>query len=450
MGVTLWDRLSAWKKEKLEPGFEEGASIQIELHTGEVIPGEVRVFRANGDATDQDLPQTGIRALINGQSHARRDAGFFRSSKVELEHIAGSMLVTLDCTSLGQDSRNNLFMSNRETFREDTLLPDLLKRLQKELRDHEGLQAANQRRYEQKISAATSDDDGVNALEELLSTDPALAELFGSSSPGKVAAKTLNAVAGPNVEGDPIPFEGTEFPSYFKRKSGALGVLIKLPRGGDKRVRFITDVQNNYFSRPKFAGKCAFTGDLQPSLHLFNGRLTFTFHGDKKFVEGTTLQTNVEIWDEAGHGPFKLFVQAVIVAPVEKTTHQPPSKPPKIDSAPSRPEIKEYDGPPDAPPLEVDRPPKSQQLVLRLNRGSQLLIDAKKLRPPEESGAVEFVFKYGLALVAMGLLEKVRNTQEWFDDEVGCRKKIDESAAGVGRVIVPLCLTLPKKLPKAA
>jgi hypothetical protein len=34
MGVTVWDRLSAWGKSKLEDGFEEGASIQIKLSTG--------------------------------------------------------------------------------------------------------------------------------------------------------------------------------------------------------------------------------------------------------------------------------------------------------------------------------------------------------------------------------------------------------------------------------
>src|SRR5579872_684545 len=39
MGVTIWDRLSAWGNDKLENGFEEGASIQIKLSTGETIPG---------------------------------------------------------------------------------------------------------------------------------------------------------------------------------------------------------------------------------------------------------------------------------------------------------------------------------------------------------------------------------------------------------------------------
>jgi hypothetical protein len=43
-----------------------------------------------------------------------------------------------------------------------------------------------------------------------------------------------------------------------------------------------------------------------------------------------------------------------------------------------------------------------------------------------------------------------KRTPAWQVDEEKCRKSIEEHSAGVGRVIVPLCLTLPQKLPKAA
>ena len=284
MGVTVWDRFSAWAaRGKLEEGFEDGASIQIKLSTGETIPAEVRVFKsdATGD-DDSEQPQTGLRALINGQSHARRDTQFFKGKAVDKEHIGGSMLVTLDCSDLGQTSRNALFMSNREMFREDPLLSELFKKLQNELRNHEGLIALDRKRYQEKIKNATSDDDGINALEELLSTDPALADMFGSMVQGKVAAKTIAAaVAGLKVGGEAPKFEGTEFPSYFKRKDGSTSVTIELPQNDEARCSFLTDVKNNYFTRSKYKGKCEFTGLTQPTFRLFNGRLTFTFHADK-------------------------------------------------------------------------------------------------------------------------------------------------------------------------
>ncbi len=57
-------------------------------------------------------------------------------------------------------------------------------RYQRELCLHEGLIYLNQKRYEEKIANAISDDDGISALEELLSTDPSLADLFGSMEAG--------------------------------------------------------------------------------------------------------------------------------------------------------------------------------------------------------------------------------------------------------------------------
>jgi hypothetical protein len=453
MANTVWDRFAAWEaRGKFEEGFEEGASVQVKLSTGEVIPAEVRVFKADDDASeDAERPQTGLRALINGQSHAKRDTQFFKGKAVGKEHIGSSMLVTLDCSDLGQTSRNALFMSNRETFREDPLLTELFKKLQKELHDHEGLIALDQKRYEDKIKNATSDDDGINALEELLSTDPALAEMFGSMVKGKVAAKTLAAeITGAKVEGTGPKFEGTEFPSYFKRKDGLTTVEIQLPQNDDTRVSFLTDVKNNYFTRSKQKGKCEFSGPTTPTFRLFNGRLTFTFHSEKfKKPVGTEFDTEVTISD-ATHGPWKLSIKVKIVEPREKKENKPPDPKPKTDAAPSRPDILEVHNGPDAPPITIEKVPATERLQLQVNVDSSLLAEAKVLRPPEEAAAVEFVFKYGLALIAMGLLDSAKKTTEWSTNEVECRDQISKSAAGVGRVIVPLCLTLPKKLPKAA
>jgi hypothetical protein len=451
MQNTIWNRLAAWGKDKLEEGFEEGASIQIKLSTSETIPAEVRVFKIlDKNDPEQDAPQTGLRALINGQSHAKRDAQFFKTKSVDLEHIAGSMLVTLDCTDLGQTSRNAIFMSNRENFRDDPLLQEILKKLQKELRDHEGLKELNKRRYEEKIANATSDELGISALEELLSTDPSLADLFSSMMPGKVSAATASQNPGKKVSGTPQPFVGKEFPTYFKRADGMTTVKIDLPKDDDARASFITDVKNNYFARPKHAGNVKFVGQLEPTFHLFNGRLTFTFHAPKKAAIGTTLITQIEISDDAGHGPFKLVVNATIVPPREKTTHQPPKNPQQTQDSPSRPDVIEVNNGPDALPLTIEKVPNSNRLQLAINKDSKLLDQAKLMKTTEEVPAVEFVFKYGLALIAMGLLETAKQTDLWKTNEAQCRKDIQEHCAGVARVIVPLCLTLPQKLPKAA
>ena len=454
MGVTVWDRLSAWSEDRLEKGFEEGASISIKLDTGETIPAEVRVFKISKDVDDEDdQPQTGLRALINGQSHAKRDAQFFRTKAVDKEHIAGSMLVTLDCTELGQDARNALFMSNRETFREDPLLIELLKKLQKELHDHEGLDELNSRRYEEKIKNAVDDEEGISALEELLSTDPTLADLFGSMVSGKVAANTSTDGSGGKIKGMPQPFQGLDFPTFIHRSDMSQVAAFEAPRGTTVRVPFLTDVKNNYFARYKHRGICTFTGDFEPTLRLFNGRLTFTCTVSKLAVVGTTLTAMASITDNRNSGPFNLTLNLVVAPEKEEEDPkdpQPPKPPsdPKVKAGPSRPDIKEVDNGPEALPLTIEKVPNTERLQLVLNKTSRLIEDAKKLRPKEEEAAVAFVFKYGLALTAMGLLDAAKKTELWKTDEAGCRERIEETAVGIARVIVPLCLSLPKKLPK--
>ncbi|CAG1005746.1 hypothetical protein MTYP_03289 [Methylophilaceae bacterium] len=454
MGVNVWDRFGIWSRsKKLEAGFEEGASISIKLDTGEIIPAEVRVFKSSeGSGSEEDQPQTGLRALINGQSHAKRDAQFFRTKAVDKEHIAGSMLVTLDCSELGQDSRNNLFMSNRETFREDPLLLELFKKLQKELHDHEGLIQLNQKRYEEKIKNAVDDEQGISALEELLSTDPTLADLFGSKTSGKVAARTSTDGVGGKIEGDPVPFKGLDFPTFIYRRDKSTCVELNIPRGEITRVSFLTDVKNNYFSRQKHRGMCTFEGDFEPSFHLYNGKLTFTCSVDKHLEIGRTISTKILISDNKNSGPFHLSLsikvepERIVVEETEKPESSP--KPPKVQAGPSRPDIIEMDKGPDAPPLTIEKVPNTERLQLVLNTTSHFLDDAKKMRPKEEELAVGFVFKYGLALTAMGLLDSMKKSDEWQTDESSCRGKVEESAKGIARVIVPLCLSLPKKLPK--
>lgn len=450
MRVTVWDRLGRWGTDKLEDGFEDGATITIALNNGEIVPAEVRVFKL-AEGQDDDPSQTGLRALINGQSHARRDAHFFKTRAVDKEHIAGSMLVTLDCTSLGQDSRNALFMSNRETFRDDPLLTELLTKLQKELKDHEGLLELNNKRYEEKVANAVTDEDGIKALEELLSTDPSLADLFGTFTKGKVAAPTATNESGVKVKGTPAPFKGLEFPTYFKRADGATAVAVSIPKGGITRVSFATDVRNNYFIRKRHRGKCQLSGTLMPTSNLFNGRLTFTCSAPKTAAVGDNFATKAVITDSNGSGPFELEIAATVVEPIAKPPVKPSTPPiPKTMAGPSRPDIEEVQKGPDDPPLTVERSPKTGKLQLLLNVKSKLLEEARTMRPPEEVAAVDFVFKYGLALTAMGLLDAVTKTEEWEKDESGCRERIQKTATGIARVIVPLCLSLPKKLPKSA
>lgn len=156
------------------------------------------------------------------------------------------------------------------------------------------------------------------------------------------------------------------------------------------------------------------------------------------------------IISDAAHGPWKLSIKVRIGTPRVKRENEPPEPNPKADAAPSRPDIVDVHTGPEGIAIKVAKPPGERRLQLQVNVDSRLLAEAKLMRPSTEARAVEFVFKYGLALIVMGMLDAAKKTPEWIADEVECREQISNAASGLGRVIVPLCLTLPKKLPKAA
>jgi hypothetical protein len=455
MRATVYDRLSVWGKDKLEPGFENGASLSVELDsTGESIPVDVRVFKSTTGSgktkSDAQHPLTGMCALINGQSHARRDTQFFKTKAVDKEHIAGSMLVLLDCSGLGQASRNALFMSNREIFRQDPLLEDLFKKIQRELKNHDALIALNQQRYEEKVKNAVDDEDGLKALESLLSQDKDLAELFGTNLPGSVAGKSGKKTPGTTSITPAKKFEGSAYPTFFARADKTTSAAAEIEPGGTTRVSFLTDVENSYFSRWKHRGKETRTGAIVPTSNLFNGRYTLTYTADKKAAVGSTLSSHVVITDNNGSGPFALDVQLTVIAAKPKPKPKA-NKPPKKQSyqSHSRPSVREMAKDPSDNPIEIEAIPNSERLQLILNTESELLQHAKDMRPPEEEAAVTFVFKYGLALATMSLIEAAKKTPEWAEDQAACRERIEITAAGLARVIVPMCLSLPKNLPKS-
>jgi hypothetical protein len=154
-------------------------------------------------------------------------------------------------------------------------------------------------------------------------------------------------------------------------------VTMELPKDDDARVSFVTDVKNNYFNRTKDAGKVKFVGQFQPTFHLFNGRLTFTFNAPKKAVIGTTFMTQIEVSDDAGHGPFKLVVNAKIVPARPMVTHQPPKDKAQTQDSPSRPDVIEVHYGPEVQPLTIQKVPDSHRLQIAINKDSKLLERAK-------------------------------------------------------------------------
>ncbi|MCC6574621.1 MAG: hypothetical protein IT462_12630 [Planctomycetes bacterium] len=459
MRVTVWNRLGTWEaKDKIEPEFSPAPTISIVLTNGEEIPGELRVFRKefgtkkDGDTT-ADKPVAGLRALINGQVHAKRDANFFSTLEVDKDQIAGSLLVTLDCSHLSPKTRGELFMSNRELFRDGDILKELMGKLKAILRTNDDLIAINKKRYEEQMDSATKDVFGVKVLEELLSSDPTLADMFGGEQAGSVTSPIPGA--GPVVEAKGKgPFVGKPFPSFINSRDGGQNIEIDVPQGSQRLAIFYTDVVNDYLTRRNHRAQLVVTGDefkLYQGRNLNKGRFAFTLKAPKEVEIGAQFNLHLRITDGKGSGPFELKVNGRIVEPVPvvakpaRPKKNGESRPDKNYATPSSPDVHDRDDlSPDDPPIKIVKKPESEVYVMFFNKKSALLENIAKTRPPEERKRVEFVFKWGLALVCMSLIDHKK--QQGILDSQGV-EDISKASFAIGKVIVPICLTLPEKLP---
>lgn len=469
MKTTIWAALDRWCSPRvrngeriaaLEPEFEHGASFVVELSTGEQVPGEIRVFtreyeRRRGRPAKKDGEQAlaGLYALINGQVHARRDSSLFKGSGVRKEHIAGSMLVTLDCRNLSPGTRGDLFMADRERFCQGPLLDELLKKLRIELRDHGALKECNERRYQEKIATATEDRRGLEALEAMLLSDPSLASLFASPLDGQVPASPEAGGGGSVSRTPPQPFEGARYPSFFRSSDGTTDIVQDIPAGGGRRPSFVTDVENLYLRRKRHRGRIETLADnhgLLQSTSLHNGRLQLSLRATGSATVGERYLVRVRISDAAGSGPFELSVRGEILPKNEPATsdRKVPRKPRRNTSnaRASRLIVRDVtDREPSDPPLSIESAPDNGPLELHFNLNSSLLEDARNSQPRPERARVDFVFKYGLALATLAMVDHDHRAKTW--DPAKSPDRIHEAVRALARVVVPLCLTLPRKLP---
>ena len=90
---------------------------------------------------------------------------------------------------------------------------------------------------------------------------------------------------------------------------------------------------------------------------------------------------------------------------------------------------------PDDPPITIEKVPNTEHFKLLLNRQSRLLSEAKRLRAVEEEAAVAFVFKYGLALTVMGLLDAMKKTPDWATNAAGCRDRIQHITGYISTLV---------------
>ncbi|MGD0272659.1 MAG: hypothetical protein ABSB96_02890 [Gaiellaceae bacterium] len=452
----IWATIDADLREDERKAVEEGfpASATADLPETGSLPYSIVVFTP--ERAGRRTPK-GIFYTINGQVHGRAPADFV-TRRLRYEYLKDALFVSVDCTHMRQDVREDFFMPSRDRVRKNEVSDLVLLELEKGLRDHPGLAALNaSRRSRQVKDALEQQEDVVRTFQHLLKLDPSLQSLFG------VGDRLVTTVGPTTTE----HFEGRRFPTFFRLAHEPKAGLVKhCPVNRSCKVEFNTDAENQYFSRFQSPGAL----QIEPAAlceyqRLWNGVFSARFRPSDDAKPGDSLEVSVIMSDpdrEArGKPPFRNTFRLLFDRPEvhhvkspggERKSKQPTAstkEAPRL-SMPNIIEVRKKD-------WALHKMTESDSLVVKrddrdgydfyLNLDNpHLLTELTRLASDADRALVRYWFKWGLAISALGLLRHFEKTsKEVAEGDADGRDPVSDvnrASAGLASVIIPVIRTL--------
>ena len=250
--VGLSARLEANRGKNLEEGFPTSASARV---AGSDLTIELYVFKPG--RAEAYRKTEGIIFTINGQTHGTLSKSFFSRKKVKMGRLADSLLILVDCSRLSVDAREDLFMNSRDRLSNG----ELRKAIEEELEDligrHHGLRELRERRRASEIGQRLEDSKPLeDVLGTILRTSPSLNRLFLQGQRLNRPHRAGKEGGSKNGAGPGGGFVGKPHPTFFRfaKKPQDDSIRRSAEKGRRCRIKFETDVVNDYFKRASVPG----------------------------------------------------------------------------------------------------------------------------------------------------------------------------------------------------
>lgn len=253
--VGLLARLEEDRAGNLEDGYP--TSIQVKVR-GEQMVAQIFAFR--DDRATSYAPNDGIIFTVNGQTHGTLPRTFFERRSVRMQRIARSLLIVVDCSAVSVGSREDLFMNSRDRLSSIELRKAIEEELEEAIGHHAGLRALQDRRRSEEVDKRLAESKPLEeVLGSILKDSPSLSRLFLQgqrlSKPHKQAGGGGGDGGGPDDGAS--EFVGRVHPTFFRFHGLQEGATLarNAEIGRRCRIKFDTDVVNDYFSRDEVRGQ---------------------------------------------------------------------------------------------------------------------------------------------------------------------------------------------------
>lgn len=196
---------------------------------------------------------------LNGQVHGHYTSEFItRSLKYPL--FKEYLMIHVDCTNLNYDIRNELFMASRDRIKGGEESYQIREKLAEALR--KSILDEWYKKRKDSISVSTGEaDDLLRSFTKNLPLNSDLIQLLNQSFKlGEVRPKPNETRPGTDKaakRGQTEIFRPQRFPSFLKleKKNDGVTPVSQIPLGGERTLRFSTDVENEYLDRIEEPGE---------------------------------------------------------------------------------------------------------------------------------------------------------------------------------------------------
>lgn len=435
----------------IEDNFPSSDTFVID---GQELTCAIYLFK-KGKQTNYRGKHEGVLFTVNGQTQGILQDNFF--NRVNLSYLKDSLLVIVDCSKVDISHQEGLFMTSRDRLRNGEFPKAIEKALENALKNHKGLRIAEHKRRTEALRNKLSDDKPLkDILKTILTKSSSLSKLF---LPGTAITSPVDEA---ETVGKNEKFSGKKHPTYF-RLIGKIenGKLIKhAPINHSFRVKFETDVQNDYFSRPENPGYLilkmngVMRTDLKQSLNLFNGIATLTVSIPVDAKIGDIYFFETEIFDECIVDKITDHFKVIIEKEKDYKGGGPGGKRKSVMKNSNRGKRKQNGfAMPEIIPVkkeEWEKHEMNQYSVLHYVSGSEgddyylnmdnayLLAELKGLRDQNKIELTKARFTYSMTLIAMSVVGYCKNNKGNNKEDIDISSQVSKITTMVAPILIPM------------
>lgn len=211
------------------------------------------------DSIRREFFKNGMSVLfsMNGQVHGHLTSEFI-SRTLKMQLLKDYLLIHVDCTNLNYEFRSELFMASRDRLKngdETSILRDAVGKILLKSK----LQDIYKKRRDSISFEGEDTKELIRSFTKNLPLNKDLLSLINQTFKldDKGEKKPEEVKKEPKKKEETEEFKPQRFPTYFKlgKKGSNEETFVKIPFGGEKSIRFSTDVENDYFIRVEEPGE---------------------------------------------------------------------------------------------------------------------------------------------------------------------------------------------------